>query len=417
MQGAAIDQRALRGVLMEIYLDNSATTRVYDDVAALTLRAMTEDYGNPSSMHHKGVVAENYVKEASERIAKTLKVDHKEILFTSGGTESDNIAIIGGAMAKHRMGKHLITTGVEHPAVLNTMKYLETMGFEVTYLGVGADGRISLNELEDAVREDTILVSIMGVNNEIGARQPVEEAAQIVHKKSKQALFHVDAVQAYGKYRFAPKKCGIDMMSVSGHKLHGPKGVGFLYISSKVRIVPINYGGGQQNGLRSGTLNVPGIAGLGLAASKIYENFDEKTDKLYALKKRLMRGLTQSLEDVSINGTEIDFSGEVSWDSGETDELIRKTAPHIVSVSVKGVRAEVLLHALEDKEIYVSSGSACATNHPQVSGTLKAIGTQKELLDSTVRLSMSEFTTEKEIDETIKAFSEIVPMLRKFSRR
>ncbi len=402
---------------MEIYLDNSATTRVYDEAAALALKVMTEDYGNPSSMHHKGVVAENYIKEAAEKIAKTLKAKPGEILFTSGGTESDNMAIIGGAMARHRLGKHLITTAVEHPAVLNTMKYLETQGFEVTYLSVLSDGRIDLKELDRAIRDDTILVSIMGVNNEIGARQPVEEAAGIVHAKNKDILFHVDAVQAYGKYRFTPGKSGIDLMSVSGHKIHAPKGIGFLYINSKARILPINYGGGQQNGLRSGTENVPGISALGLAAEKIYKDFDEKQDRLYELKKRCIRGLTQALEDLTINGAEIDFSGDTDFEKEETDAIIRKTAPHIISVSVKGVRAEVLLHALEDKGIYVSSGSACATNHPQVSGTLKAIGTDKELLDSTVRLSMSEFTTEEEIDETIKAFSEIVPMLRKFSRR
>ena len=402
---------------MEIYLDNSATTRVYEEVAEIMFKTLREDYGNPSSMHHKGVVAEKYVKEASEKIARTLKADPKEILFTSGGTESDNIAIIGGAMARQRLGKHLITTSVEHPAVLNTMKYLEDQGFEVTYLGVGNSGRIDLDELEAALREDTILVSVMGVNNEIGAREPVEEAAALTHKKSPNALFHVDAVQAYGKYRFTPKQSGIDMLSVSGHKIHGPKGIGFLYIKDKVRIVPINFGGGQQKGLRSGTLNVPGIAGLGVAAEKIYKDFDDKQNRLYGLKLRLMKGLVSSLEDITINGTELDFSKEINWESEEVAELIRKTAPHIVSVSVKGIRAEVLLHALEDKEIYVSAGSACASNHPQVSATLKAVNTPKDLLDSTVRISMSEFTTEDEIDDTIKAFREIVPMLRRFSRR
>lgn len=402
---------------MEIYLDNSATTRVYGEVANLVVKTMTEDYGNPSSMHHMGVVAENYTKQAAEQIAKTLKVNAKDILFTSGGTESDNTAIIGGAMAKHRLGKHLITTAVEHPAVLNTMKYLEEQGFEVTYLGVGEDGRIDLAELESAIREDTILVSIMAVNNEIGARQPIEEAAQIIHKKNPDILFHVDAVQGYGKYRFNLKQAGIDMMSVSGHKIHGPKGVGFLYIRSGVRLVPISYGGGQQAGLRSGTLNVPGIAGLGLASEMIYKDFDEKSEKLYSLKKRLIKGLTEKLPDIRINGLFAEDKNFSELLDAELDAAIKQTAPHIVSVSVKGVRAEVLLHALEDKEIYVSAGSACATNHPSVSATLKAVSLPKELLDSTVRLSMSEFTTEQEIDDTIEAFAQIVPMLRQFARR
>ncbi len=406
---------------MEIYLDNSATTRVYDEVVDLTVHLMKEDYGNPSSMHHKGVVAENYIKKASEQVAKTLKCDPKEILFTSGGTESDNTAIIGGALARQRQGKHLITTSVEHPAVLNTMQYLAEQGFEITYLKVKPDGRIDLEDLKNSLREDTILVSIMGVNNEIGARQPVEEAAKLIHELSPNALFHVDAVQAYGKYRFNPGKSGIDLMSVSGHKIHAPKGVGFLYIKDKVRILPISFGGGQQKGLRSGTLNVPGIAGLGLAAEQIYKNFDEKTDKLYALKERLIKGLFSELEDIKVNGISDDLSellkNSAKTESSEATEMLRKTAPHIVSVSVSGVRAEVLLHALEDKGIYVSAGSACASNHPSVSGTLKSIALDKSLLDSTVRLSMSEFTTEEEIDETVKAFAEIVPLLRQFSRR
>ena len=400
---------------MEIYLDNSATTRVYDEVTKKMCLLMTEDFGNPSSMHHKGVVAEKYVREAAQEIAKTLKAQEKEILFTSGGTESDNLAIIGGAFSRHRSGKHLITTRVEHPAVLNSMKYLEEQGFEVTYLEVGSDGRISLDELKSALRDDTILVSIMAVNNEVGARQPVEEAAKIIKDKNKDILFHVDAVQGYGKYRFTPGKTGIDLMSVSGHKIHGPKGIGFLYIKDGVRLIPISYGGGQQKGLRSGTLNVPGISGLGLAAKMIYENFDENIDRLYDLKAGFIKKLTGSLEDITINGLPSESFKDA--DEEELKRKVRETAPHIISVSVSGVRAEVLLHALEDKEIYVSSGSACASNHPQFSGTLMAIGLDKKLLDSTLRISMCEFTTKEEMDKTVEAFAEIVPMLRRFSRK
>lgn len=402
---------------MEIYLDNSATTRIYDDVSELCMKTMMEDYGNASSMHHKGVVAENYLKKASEQIAKTLKAKPKEILFTSGGTESDNIAVIGGAMAHHREGKHLITTCIEHPAILNSMKYLEDQGFEVTYLKVSEEGLIDLEELKSAIREDTILVSIMAVNNEIGAVQPLEEAGKIIHAANPRIIFHVDAVQGYGKEQLIPKQMGIDMLSVSGHKIHAPKGIGFLYIKEGVRIVPITYGGGQQGGLRSGTLNIPGIAGLGRAAEEIYSTLNDNREMLYSLKFRLIKGLTTELPDIRINGIDTSDRKISDLTDEELTEVISKTAPHIVSVSVKGVRAEVLLHALEDKEIYVSAGSACSSNHPSVSTTLKAISIPKELYDSTVRISMSEFTTAEDIDETVKVFKEIVPMLRQFSRR
>jgi cysteine desulfurase len=390
------------GRKMEAYLDNSATTKAFDEVIEVVARTMTQDYGNPSSMHHKGVVAENYVKEAQKRIAATLKAEPKEILLTSGGTESDNMAIIGTARAMCRRGKHIITTSIEHPAVLNTCAYLEKEGFEVTYLGVDAQGRVSLEDLEEAIRPDTILVSMMLVNNEIGTMQPVAEAGELIKKINKDIVFHVDAVQGYGKLQINPKKMGIDLMSVSGHKIHGPKGIGFLYIRNGVRIVPINYGGGQQNGLRSGTLNVPGIAGLGLAAEKIYKNLDEETSKMRELRNYFIKEITSRLEDTYINGVTDDES---------------KCAPHIISLSIKGVRAEVVLHALEEKEIYVSSGSACATNNPHVSATLKAIGLDSSLLDSTIRISMSVFTTKEQIDYTIEQLCEIIPMLRRFARR
>ncbi len=387
---------------MEAYLDNSATTRAFDEVAELVSKVMTQDYGNPSSMHHKGVVAENYIKEAKKQIADTLKAEPKEILFTSGGTESDNMALIGTARAMCRRGKHIITTSIEHPAILNTCAYLEKEGFEVTYLGVDSRGLISLEELKNAIRPDTILVSVMLVNNEIGTAQPIAEIGELIKSCNKDIIFHVDAVQGYGKLRINPKKMGIDLMSVSGHKIHGPKGIGFLYIRNGVRLVPINYGGGQQGGLRSGTENVPGIAGLGLAASKMYQDFDADTERMRELRNYFIKEITTKLEDTQINGI--------------TDDE-EKCAPHIISLSIKGVRAEVVLHALEDKEIFVSSGSACATNNPHVSETLKAIGTDSSLLDSTIRISMSVFTTKEQIDYTIEQLCSIVPMLRRFARR
>ena len=386
---------------MEVYLDNSATTRTFPQVAELMMKVMCEDYGNPSSMHIKGVQAERYVKYARETLARLLKVNEKEIYFTSGGTESDNLAIIGAAVANARAGKHLITTVIEHPAVLQTMHYLETCGFEVTYLPVDKDGQISLEDLHDALREDTILVSIMHTNNEIGSLQPIADAGALIKGMNPRALFHVDAVQGFGKARIYPKKMGIDMLSVSGHKIHGPKGVGFLYVGEKVKIHNISYGGGQQKNLRSGTENVPGIAGLAKAAEILYADFDEDIAKLRQIKSRFIEGLYQ-LPDVQVNG--------------KTDE---ESAPHIVSASFRGVRSEVLLHALEDKGIYVSAGSACSSNKPQTSGSavLRGISLDKDLLDSTIRFSFSVETTEEEIDYTLNAMYDIIPMLRKYTRR
>ena len=266
---------------MEVYLDNSATTKCYDSVRELVGKVMCEDYGNPSSMHKKGVDAEKYVKQSKETLARLLKVQEKEIFFTSGGTESDNLALIGCARANKRAGNHLITSSVEHPAILNTMHYLEREeGFRVTFLPVDKTGRIKLDALRQALCKDTILVSIMHVNNEIGAVQPIEEAVQIVKNYNRNILFHVDAVQGFGKYRIYPKRMGVDLLSVSGHKIHGPKGIGFLYVNERVKIRPILFGGEQQKNVRSGTENVPGIAGIGQAAKEIYTDFEEKIQKM-----------------------------------------------------------------------------------------------------------------------------------------
>lgn len=383
---------------MEVYLDNSATTRCFDDVAQLMMKIMCEDYGNPSSMHHKGVEAEQYLRYARETLAKILKVNEKEILFTSGGTESDNIALIGTAMANHRTGRHLITTQIEHPAIMQTMRYLENQGFRVTYLPVDKQGRISLHDLERAITKDTILVSIMHTNNEIGSLQPIAEAGELIKRINPKTAFHVDAVQGFGKFRIYPSRMKIDLLSVSAHKIHGPKGVGFLYINEKLKISPIMYGGGQQKGMRSGTENVPGIAGLAKAAELMYENLDTDMERLYSLRERFIEGVSK-IEDVKVNGCQ-----------GE------KSAAHIVSLSVRGIRSEVLLHALEDRGIYVSAGSACASNKPQTSATLKAIGLERDLLDSTIRFSFSIFTTEEEIEYTLQALEDMIPALRRYTR-
>ena len=384
---------------MDVYLDNSATTRAYEEAGDVVRKVMCEDFGNPSSMHYRGVDAEKYIKEAKETLAKLIKVQPKEIFFTSGGTEGDNLALIGASRANKRAGNHLITSSIEHPAILNTMRYLEEEeGFRVTYLPVDSYGRIKLEALKESLCEDTILVSVMYVNNEVGSVQPILEAASMVKAYNKNILFHVDAVQGFGKYRIYPKKLKVDMLTASGHKIHGPKGTGFLYIGEHVKIKPIVFGGEQQKNIRSGTENVPGIAGLSVAAAMIYQNLDEKVANMRSLKAHFIEEVTK-IPQTTIHGL--------------YDET---SAPHIISVGFAGIRSEVLLHALEDKGICVSSGSACASNHPAISGVLKGIGTRKEYLDATLRFSMSEFTTREELDYTLDCLNELVPVLRRYTR-
>lgn len=383
---------------MDVYFDNSATTKVLAPVADLVMKVMTEDYGNPSAKHGKGMRAEQYIKEAAEIIAGTLKVSPKEIVFTSGGSESNNMALIETAMANRRAGNHIISTAIEHASVYNPLAYLEEQGFEVTYLPVDHNGHIGLEDLERAVRRETILVSVMYVNNEIGAVEPVEEIAKLIHKINPAILFHVDAIQAYGKFVIRPKRQGIDLLSVSGHKIHAPKGIGFLYVDSRVKIKPLIYGGGQQRGLRSGTENVPGIAGLGAAAREMYRDHSERLKRMYEIKDYMISRLGE-VEGTTVNSLPGDQS-----------------APQIVSASFSGVRSEVLLHALEEKGIYVSSGSACSSNHPAVSGTLKGIGVKKELLDSTLRFSFGVFNTKDEVDYCISVLQELLPVLRRYQR-
>jgi cysteine desulfurase len=380
---------------VEAYFDNGATTKVFPQVKDIMVEVMEEEYGNPSSMHMKGVKAEQYVKEAQEIIARSLKVEPKEIVFTSGGTESNNTALIGSAMANARRGKHIISTRIEHASVYNPLFFLEEQGYEITYLPVDEHGIVDLKALGDAIHPDTILVSVMYVNNEIGARQPIEEIGRIVKAKNKDILFHVDAIQGYGKYKIYPKRLKIDLLSVSGHKIHGPKGIGFLYIKDKTKIHPLILGGGQQKGMRSGTENVPGIAGLGKAAQLIYEDHEQKMAQICALKEYFIAQVMK-LADVKNN-------------SGD--------APHIASISFPGVRSEVLLHALEEKGVYVSAGSACSSNKPAISGTLKAIGLTKEYYDSTLRFSFSIFNTKEEVDYAVEVLSGLLPMLRRFTRK
>ena len=387
---------------MEAYLDNAATTMPFPEVREIMMQTMETEYGNPSSMHKKGVEAEKYVREAKEIIAKSLKVQEKEIVFTSGGTEANNQALIGTAMANKRQGNHIITTKIEHASVHNPLIFLESQGFRVSYISVDKNGFVNLEELLNEICGDTILVSIMYVNNEIGTIEDIVGISKAIKKKKADILFHVDAIQAYGKLKIYPKRLGIDLLSVSGHKIHGPKGIGFLYIKDKTKIFPYIYGGGQQKGMRSGTENVPGIAGLGKAVELIYADHEAKLEKLYYLKKHFITALSV-LENVSVNGL---------------NELeVEETAPHVLSVTVEGIGSEVLLHALEDKNVYVSSGSACSSNHPALSGTLQAIGLEKSKVESTIRFSFSVYTTEEEIDYAVEQMQELIPVLRKYVRR
>lgn len=384
---------------MEAYFDNSATTRCFEEVKDIVVKTMMEDFGNPSAMHQKGVDAEGYVKESARTLAQILKVTEKEILFTSGGTESNNLALIGGALANKRSGNHIITTAVEHAAVSQPVAFLQEQGFEVTILPVDGHGVVKLDALEKALRPDTILVSTMMVNNETGAVMPVEKIGAMIQEKCPKALYHVDAIQAFGKYRIYPKKWNIHLLSVSSHKIHGPKGVGFLYINSKAKVQPLILGGGQQNGMRSGTDNVPGIAGLAKSAEIVYEHFDEQTAQMRACKHRLIEGLRE-LDDVVIHG--------MPEEEG---------APQIVNASFLNVRSEVLLHTLEDRQIYVSAGSACSSHKRAGSPTLTAIGASKAEMESAVRFSFSEFTTLEQIEYTLDTLREVLPMLRRFTRK
>lgn len=384
---------------MEAYLDNSATTSCSLAATEKMVALLTQDYGNPSSMHMKGVIAEKYITEAKKKIAKTLKVEEKELIFTSGGTESNNLAIIGSALANKRAGMHVITTSIEHPSVGNPFLWLAENGFEVTYLSVDAYGQIQLDELKNAIRPDTILVSIMHVNNEIGALQPIEAAGKVIKAANPKCLFHVDAIQSYGKMVIYPKKWNIDMLSVSGHKIHGPKGSGFLFIKDKTKVKPLIHGGGQQKGMRSGTENVPAIAGLAVAAEEMYAHLEENRNHLFALRDYFIEEV-EKLDGVSVNG-----------------KKDHDSAPHIISVSIEGVRAEVILHTLEDRNIYVSAGSACSSNKPAISNTLQSIGLKKELLDSTVRFSFSIHTTKEELDYALEVMRETIPMLQRYTRK
>lgn len=381
---------------MEIYLDNSATTKPYGEVAAAMLDVMTNKYGNPSSLHRLGIEAERLLKTAREQIAGVLKASPGEIFFTSGGTEADNMAILGAAGA-HR-GRHIITTPIEHPAVLAAVAELRERGFEVDFAPVDQSGRVILEEYEKLLKKNTVLVTAMLVNNEIGTIEPIAEMSRLLKNKNPGGVFHVDAVQGFGKLPVYADALGADMISLSAHKIHGPKGVGALYVRRGVRLRPILHGGGQQGGMRSGTENVPGIAGFGLAAKIAADDMAAKCGKMERLRNRLRDGIAASVDNIKINTPE-------------------NSAPHILNISFGGVRSEVLLHSLEMQNIFVSSGSACSSHKREPSGTLTEIGVPRQMIDGSIRFSLSEFTTDEEISAVIPAVAEITGRLRKLNFR
>lgn len=376
----------------EIYLDNSATTKPYDEVIEYICEVSKNFYGNPSSLHTKGIEAENLVKRARKQIATALKVDLKEILFTSCGTESNNTAILGFLKANPRAGKHIITSEVEHPSVLEVFKQLAKDGYRVDYIPVDNQGIVKLEELKKVIDNDTALLSFMHTNNETGSMQPIEEISKIRKAMCPSAVFHVDAVQAFGKVRIYPVSSDIDLMSISSHKIHGPKGMGALYIRKGVRVKPILLGGGQENTLRSGTENVPAICGFGLATEKIFASIDENYSHVSSLKDYFVQKIKENFENAVINSPE-------------------QALPYIINIAFSNLKSEVLLHHLEQKNIYVSTGSACSSHKSNHSHVLKAMGIDSKYIDSAIRFSLSASNSIDDIDETISALKEIIPVI------
>lgn len=385
--------------MSEIYLDHAATTKPLPIVVEKMMQIMVEDYGNPSSYHKLGMYAENHIKEASNYFANVLQCSPDEIIYTSGGTESNNMAIIGVAEAYKRIGNRIITSKIEHPSVQAPFNYLEEQGFEVIYLPVSKNGDINIDELISYIDKKTILVSIMHINNEIGTIQPIEQIGKRIKQKNKNTYFHVDAVQSFGKITIPVQKANVDLLSASGHKFYGPKGVGFLYKNKDVRLKPLVLGGGQQKGYRSGTENVPAIAAMHTAATEVISHLDQYENQIYQLKKQLAEGILNSIDNTYINGPDIN-----------------QGAFHILNIGFSGIKAEVLLHALEAENIYVSSGSACASNKKVNSAILEAIGNTKAQLDEAIRFSFGIHNTQEEVEETIAKLQKIIPMLRRFSR-
>ena len=373
---------------MLVYLDNSATTRQYDEVTEIMADAMKNYYGNPSSLHSLGLTSEKKIKTARAIIAETLGASSDELFFTSGGTESDSTSLYGIAEARKREGKKIITTKVEHPAILEACHVLERKGFEITYIDVDRYCHPDMKQLKEAVDDETILISVMAVNNEVGTVMPLKKIAEM----KKNAVFHTDAVQGYGKIPMY--NTGADLISLSSHKIHGPKGMGALYIKKGVRVVPLLVGGGQERHMRAGTENVPGILGFARAAELMNDSFEERTAHMAEVKEYLKKGLETELKDLLINTPE-------------------DSAPSVLNISFLGTRAEVLLHTLEQDEIYVSTGSACSSNKKGNSHVLKAMGLNDREIEGAIRFSFNEFNTISEMDYVLDKVKNAVNRFRR----
>lgn len=382
----------------EIYLDNAATTKPYEEVAKVVADTMLQVYGNPSSLHKKGIEAENILKEASKFFAREINAQPEEIYFTSGGTESNNTAIIGGCMAYKRSGNKIITSAIEHPSVKEVFHYLENQGFQVVTIGVNVNGVIDQEALEAAIDEETILVSIMHVNNEIGTIASIEEIGALIKKKNNNTLFHVDAVQSFGKLPINVRKAKIDFLSCSAHKFYGPRGVGLLYKNKSVRMQSMLLGGGQQKNIRSGTENTPGIAGMLTAAHLTLDHRMEILEHMQQCKTYLAKAILDEIPDTWINGPGIN-----------------EGAPYILNVGFKDVRSEVLLHTLEQFNIYVSSGSACSSHKKEKGGVLVAIGNPKEKLDHAIRFSFAYNTDLEDLKQVVAVLKQQIPLLRRYT--
>ena len=382
-----------------IYFDNAATTRAADEVAERVGYMLLENFGNPSAQSMMGVRAENELNDARKIMAKSINALPEEIYFTSGGTEDDNWAIFGTAEGYKRSGKHIITTSIEHPAVAEPMERLRQKGWDITVLDVDKNGYIDLDALRDSIREDTVLVSIILVNNEVGTIQDAAAVGKLIKEKNPNTLFHVDAVQAFGKYPIDVRKMGIDMLSMSGHKIHGPKGVGFFYMKKGLKVRPIIYGGGQERGQRSATENTPGIAGLAKAVELAMENMDASHEKVMEVKRTLAEGILRDIPKTHINGPSIE-----------------EASPYVLNVSFNGLRSEVLLHALEEKEIYVSAGSACSSKKKGGSHVLRSLGLSEERIEGAVRFSFCRYNTVDEAAACLEILKEKTAFLRKYMR-
>lgn len=383
-----------------IYLDNCATTRPKPEVVAAVARTMAEEFGNPSSLHRLGLRAEKLVKEARIRTADFLKVHESEIYFTSGGTESNNIVVQGVASIRSGRGKHIVTTSIEHPAIMNTLKHLEKKGFDITWLKNDSYGRIDVNELKESLREDTILVTLIHVNNEVGIIQDIEEISKVLGNLKSKPHFHLDGVQSFAKLPLPLKAWGVDSYAFSGHKLHGPKGIGGLYLSSKIHIPPLCFGGNQEKGLRSGTENVPGIVGLSTALSLVSKDSSHELAHVKNLKSLMIDLLTEAVPEIRINSPE--------------DRLF---SPYILNVSIPGTRGEVMVHTLEDKDIYVSTTSACSSKGVGRSHVLEAIGLDDKCIEGTLRISFSMENTEDDIRIAAREISNAAVEIRSIMRR